>query len=98
MNGDGCALTFDVPDLKNDGRRVGADHHGEPVPEIPHPDGVAVGVQDLVFAQPVLERGSGDDRLTYITKLTCDLAPRQRPILPQIACGAAIPCRIAREA
>lgn len=75
MNDDGCALTFDVPDFKDDGRRVGTDHHGEPVPEIPDPDGVEVGVEDVVFAQPVLERGLGEDRLIHITKLTCGATP-----------------------
>lgn len=72
MNDDDCALTFDVPDFKDDRRRVGTDHHGETVPEIPNSDGIAVGMEDLVFAQRVLERGPGDDRLIHITKLTCD--------------------------
>lgn len=35
---------------------VRADHHGEPVAELPDPERVAVGVQDVLAAQAVLER------------------------------------------
>lgn len=45
------AVTPDVTNFKKDARRVRADHHGEPVTQIPEPDGVAIGVDDVDFGQ-----------------------------------------------
>jgi hypothetical protein len=79
MNDDDCALTVDISHFDDDRRRVGTNHHGEPVPEVPDPDGIAVRVEDLVFAEPVLERGLGDEGFVHTAKLTCFLDARQRP-------------------
>ena len=47
---------FDVADFEDECGPVGADHHGEPVAEVPDPQRVALGVQDVLAAQAVLER------------------------------------------
>jgi len=45
-----------------------------PVAEVPDPDRVAVGVQDLLFAEAVLESRWRDDWLfQHDPKVTCEL-------------------------
>ncbi len=65
-------------------RRVGADHHREPIPQIPDPDWVAVRVEDVLLAQPVIPCGLGDDGLVHDTKLTWRESSRQRPHMPRM--------------
>jgi hypothetical protein len=45
---DGC-VAFDVTDFEEDGGCVRADDHREPVSEVPDPDRVAVGMENLVL-------------------------------------------------
>ena len=48
VDDDDGGVAVDVADLEDDGGGVGADHHGEAVPEVPHAQRVAVGVEDLL--------------------------------------------------
>ena len=55
MDDDVHLIAIDITDLQEDRGLVGTHDHGEPVAEIPDPDRVAVGVEDLMFTQAMLE-------------------------------------------
>ena len=75
MDDDDGRIALDVPDLEEDRRRVRANDHREPVTQIPDPHRVPVGMQDLLFAQAVLQRRRSNDRiLDHTHKLTCQSA------------------------
>jgi len=78
VDDDDRCLTMDVAHLQDDRGGVRADHHGEPVAEVPDPNRVALSVEDLVLVESVLESGLGDDRIVHNTKLTCGMVGRQR--------------------
>jgi len=61
VDDDDRRFTMDVSDLQDDRRSVRTDHHGEPVTEVPDPDRVAVGVEDLVLVELVLRSGLGGE-------------------------------------
>lgn len=52
-------LAVDVADLEEERGVVWTHDHGEPIAQLPEPDRVAVGVDDVAFVQSVLERGRG---------------------------------------
>ena len=48
---DDDVIAIDIADLQEDRGLVGTHDHDEPVAEIPDPDRVAVGVEDLSFTK-----------------------------------------------
>lgn len=61
MEDDVRGMAFDDSDFEDDRRRVGADDHREAIVKIEDADGIAVCVQDVVFAGSVLESRRRDD-------------------------------------
>ena len=64
-------VALDIADFQDQRCMVRADDHREPITHIPGANGIAIGVQDLIGRQAVLQRLLRDDGLYHHSKLTC---------------------------